>query len=425
MKKYFLKIIQIVLGNCARRVIDKFDPFIIGVTGSVGKSSTKEAIYAVLSREYGRDVWCSQSNLNNEIGLPLAVLGFEKTPSRLSWPIFLVRACVRSYGFRTYPKYLILEYGVDKPGDMDYLLSIARPNLAMITAVSLAHSANFAKEEEYYAEKRKIAAGTKGGGLTIVNVDDANLASCREWPREIKAVGLSRTSADYYAEAIKLSLSGTDFRLSCPGHKISIKSRLLGYQMIYPALFAFAVANFLDISLLGVGKSLEGVKPLPGRMNLFLGLGDSLILDDTYNANPRSVAAALDFVAAVKYSDRKIAIIGNMNELGDRTTGAHKEIGQYARGKVDLAIFVGPNASVMAEGYGDPKTVETFSNRSETIAALPGLVRPHDLILVKASQNGNYFEEIVKLLLKSPRDAAKLVRQSKGWMKIKNQKYKE
>lgn len=156
MKKVYLNFIQWVLAKYARSVITKNNPFVIAITGSVGKSSTREAAYQVLSDHFGADeVRRNLGNLNTEIGVPLTILGYEKQPSNLIWPIFLVGSYFRTFT-KKYPKYLILEMGVDHPGDIAYLCSIAQPDLAIITSTEGAHLANFKSLEQYRDEKISI-----------------------------------------------------------------------------------------------------------------------------------------------------------------------------------------------------------------------------------------------------------------------------
>lgn len=418
MKKFVLNVIQRILANLAKRVILRFNPFVIAVTGSVGKSSTKEAIYRVMRDHFGEEVRKNYGNFNTEIGLPLAILGYEKLPAKILWPLLLLKITWVANNLKSYPKYLVLEMGIDKPGDMQYLASIAKPDIAIITSIaadsiSTAHVANFNNLESYQREKMAIIRYLKPQGKVIVNADDDLLA--KQKIDNVIKVGVKNRRADYRAEVISLSLSSIEYRISCTGHKISIKSNILGQQIVYSALFAFAVADTLKIPLINVGKTLEKIKTLPGRMNLIEGRDNTLIIDDTYNANPISVKAALDFLSEIDYSHRRVVILGNMNELGEKESEAHRDIGKYARGKCDLALFVGPNAKAMAEGYG-AQSAKIYASREEVIKSLPELINKDDLILIKASQGNNYFEEIVKKLMKEPDQAPKLlVRQGKGW----------
>ena len=413
MKKYYLKIIQKILATYARRVLQNHNPIIIGITGSVGKTSTKEAIYQVLSDEFGADVRKNFGNLNTEIGVPLTILGYNKLPNKYSWPIFLILAFLRSFQ-KEYPKYLILEMSIDKIGDMKYLTSIAQPNYVVITSTRGAHLEYFSNEEEYQKEKISILHAMKDGGVAVLNYDDLALSKIRE--DNVTSFAIDNT-ADYRAENVRLTLDGTEYRIICTGYKVAVKSQLLGKHLVYGQLAAFAIGDLLGISRLKIGKSLEKIKPMPGRMHLIKGKNKSLIIDDTYNScNPTSVKGAVDLISAINYSGRKVVIIGNMNELGQNSRVAHEEVGEHLKGKCDLAIFVGKNAPFMAKAFGDNKKSLIFNTRDEVISVLPKILKEKDLILIKASQNGNYFEEITKAWMKDPQEAAKLlVRQDKFW----------
>ena len=145
-----------------------------------------------------------------------------------------------------------------------------------------------------------------------------------------------------------------------------------------------------------------------------------VIIDDTYNSNPVSVRAALDVLENIKYSGRKIAILGNMNELGRFEQDEHRLIGEYSRDKADLIVFVGKNAGIMAKANGTNEQIQVFASRQELEKSLANIVKPNDLILIKASQNGNFFEEVTKRLMSEPEKASELlVRQSRFWMKKK------
>ncbi len=416
MKNFFLKTIHRLLRGYATKVIRRHQPFIIAVTGSVGKSSTKEAIYRVLKDRYKGSVWRNSGNLNTEIGVPLTILGYNKVPSPAAWPFFLIAAYFRTF-MKDYPKYLILEMGIDKPGDMAYLTGIAEPDMAVITSLGLAHLAYFKSKDQYKQEKLLILKALKEDGKAFLNGDDRELAGIND--SRIKLVGLSNRSADYRAADFKLSLEGTEYRLLKTGKKISIKTALVGAHLAYAQLFAFAVGDGLAIPSLQIAASLEKMKPTPGRMSVLPGKDGTMIIDDTYNAaSPASVKAALDFLADLPSGKKKIFILGNMNELGDFGREIHREVAVYARGKCDLAVFAGPEAEKMKSVFGAKALA--FGSRHDLDAALDSFVQKDDIILIKASQNRNFFEETVKKLMRNPEEADKLlVRQDSYWLKKK------
>lgn len=417
MKNTFLQVIYRVLAFYARIVVRKYNPTIIAVTGTVGKTSTKEAVFQVLHDAFTGKVWKSEGNLNAEIGIPLSILGYKKLPNKFFWPIFLISAFRRIFQ-KNYPKFLVLEMGVEKKGDLKYFASIAKPNYLIITSVGSAHLSNFSNVSEYQQEKLSILDEVPQDGKILINYDDPILLKVAD--EKVISVASKNLLADYHAEGIKINSRGTEYRICCSGHRIAIKSNLLGEHLVNSSIFAFALADIFDISLIEAGKSLEKLEPYPGRMNIIPGRKKTMIIDDTYNANPGSVKAALLALSQINHKGRKVLILGNMNELGSLEKKAHEEIGLFANGRCDFAIFVGPNAQLMQKGYRDNKTSAIFSNRQELLGRLTDLVQPGDLILIKASQNNNYFEEVVKNLMQSPEKADKLlVRQGKFWLKKK------
>jgi len=418
MKKLGLKFIYWILAAEARSVIRRHDPFVVGITGSVGKTSTKEAIYQVLHDEFGDDVRKNYGNLNAEIGIPLTILGYEKLPPKWLWPLFLISAYFRTYQ-KKYPKYLVMEWGVEHKGDIAYFGSILRLDIAVITSAEGAHLANFGEADQYQKEKLSIIREIKDGGTVIACSDDPVLRNI-DFAKTI-FFAISDQKADFCAENIKPSLTGTEYRICSVGQKIAIRSRLLGGYLVASSLPAFIVGHLFGIQSLKIKKSLETVEPQNGRMRLLEGKDDCIIIDDTYNSNPASARAAFDVLEQIKYSGRKVAIIGNMNELGKVEANEHRKLGEYSRGKADITIFVGKNAGILAAANGEKDRVLLFDSRIELAKTLDKIIKPKDLILVKASQNGNFFEEICKQLMKKPEKASELlVRQSKFWLKKKH-----
>ncbi|PIS07885.1 hypothetical protein COT78_01475 [Candidatus Berkelbacteria bacterium CG10_big_fil_rev_8_21_14_0_10_43_13] len=418
MKKLGLKFIHWILFLEARKVIRRHDPFVIGVTGSVGKSSTKEAIYQVLYDKFGAEVRKSHGNFNSELGLPLSILGYgeKKRISNWVWPFFLFQAYLKTFQ-KTFPKYLVLELGVDKPGDIAYFGRILKFDMVVITSAAGAHLGNFDSLADYQNEKISLTKELKPGGLVIANADDPILSKINL--AKIIFYSIYHKS-DFYAESVQPSLEGTDYRICSLGQKISVKSKLLGSQFVASSLPAFIIGHQFGIQSLKIKKSLERIEPLPGRMRLLEGKRDCIIIDDTYNSSPTSAKAALDVLEQIKYSGRKVAILGNMNELGRFELDEHKSLGDYSRDKADLTVFVGKNAGIMAIANGKRDKVLVYDNRADLSKNLNKIVKPKDLVLVKASQNGNFFEETSKQLMKNPEKASELlVRQSKFWLKKK------
>lgn len=414
MKNTALKFIYRILAYYARVVIKRYNPTVIAITGTVGKTSTKEAVFQVLNDAFPGQVWRSEGNLNAEIGVPLSILGYDRLPNKFLWPSFLISAASKMRQ-KNYPAYLILEMGVERKGDLKYLASIAKPKYLILTSVGSAHLSNFSDLEEYQKEKLSILEEVSDDGKIFLNYDDPILSKIKN--EKVISVANNNLLADYHAESIKLTPMGTEFRICCSGYRISVKSNLLGAHLVGSSIFAFALADSLGVSLIKVGKSLEKIASYPGRMNSLPGKKGTTIIDDTYNANPASVKAALLTLSEIAYKGRKVLILGNMNELGNSGKKAHEEIGSFAFERADFAIFVGPNAGLMQKGYGDKDSSIIFENRQSLLKNISKIIKDNDLVLVKASQNGNYFEEVVKALMQFPEKADKLlVRQNKFWL---------
>jgi UDP-N-acetylmuramoyl-tripeptide--D-alanyl-D-alanine ligase len=417
MKDAILKLIYRILRSYAHKVILHHNPRVVAVTGSVGKTSTKESITAVMKENFGDQVRSTHGNLNAEIGIPLTILGYTKMPSKISWPIILILAWFKTFT-KTYPKYLILEMGVEHPGDIEYFGSIVSPEIGIITAVTPAHVINFKSLSEMQSEKIKMSQILEKNGLLIYNLDDEYLS--KQNFKNGFSYSIKKEKSDCKASGISLSDNGMEYLINYKNEKINLKSRLLGEHLVYADLAAFCVGKYFGISSEKIVLSLEKGKPIAGRMNLLNGRNGIKIIDDTYNSNPASACAALDTLADIKYGGRKVAIIGNMNELGATEKESHIELAKYAKGKFDLVIFSGQNAKIMYDAYGDKKTSRKYNNRREIINQLDQIIKPDDLVLIKASQNKNFFEEVTKELLQN-RDEAKdvLVRQDKFWHKKK------
>lgn len=416
MKNIFLQFIYRALKKYAQKVLQRHKPFVIAVTGSVGKTTTKEFAYKLLCDEYGEsNVRANAGNLNAEIGLPLTVLGYRNTPGKFELITLLVTAYFRTF-VETYPKYLILEMGVEHPGDIDYFCSIVRPNIGIVTAATPSHVVNFKNLTEMQSEKIKLLKYVKE--LGIVNFDDEFIKG----NTKDNAVGYSLRdkSADCFSKEISISDRGTTYSLVYKNKAYSVSNSLLGNQMIYSQMAAFLAAVSSGVNPEKAARSLNSLKAYPGRMNLLEGEDGTTVIDDTYNANPASSQAAVTTLALIKHKGRKVLIHGNMNEQGKEEKTVHLNFGKFVSDKVDFVVFFGPNAELMQKGFGNNDKSVVFKNRQELLQNIQKLVQPDDLVLVKASQNGNYLEEVTKILMKDKENVHKLlVRQSNNWLKKK------
>lgn len=426
MRKLFLFFLKKKLKWLARLTIRKYRPGIIGITGSVGKTSTKEAVATVLGRE--RRLSSSGKSFNNEIGLPLAVLGdWTETGGFLFW-LRVIRWSVRQLFFRNpaYPQLLVLEYGVDRPGDMDYLLGVARPSVGILTAVGdiPVHVEFFTGPEGVLKEKSKLITQLPATGFAILNADDAAVANLKPQSRaHVITFGFSEmaemrvTNFENYFDG---KTAGISFKLNYGGSFVPVKiNGVLGKASAYASAAAAAVGLIFGMNLVKIAEALTRYEAPPGRMRVLSGLKETTIIDDTYNASPLATHAALDTLRSLR-AKRKIAVLGDMLEIGRYTFEAHEAIGKLAAKTVNLLFTVGIRGKIISEAAraaGLPeKNIFHFDNVDEAGRALQAKLQKGDFILVKASQAVR-LEKVVEEVMAEPAKAEKLlVRQNPAWL---------
>jgi UDP-N-acetylmuramoyl-tripeptide--D-alanyl-D-alanine ligase len=422
MKNRLKKIVLNFLTALARIRLRRLRPFLIGVTGSIGKTSTKEAIYAVLKSKFR--IFRSDKSYNTEFGLPLAILeqksGFS---SPLKWAKTLGGAFFKAFFGGGHMQMIILEMGADKPGDMSELLKLARPQVGVITNIKPVHleEGQFKDLDDIFQEKSRLVSTLQEKGIAVLNADDPyliglkNTLSCRKiFYGKSDAADLKLLRLESYPEGIKFTVAYKD-------QVAEGQLAILGDFQIYVALAAIAVALTQGFELEEAVTALKDYKLPPGRMNPIEGINDSLIIDSSYNASPESVKEGLDILKT--FEGRRIAVLGNMNELGTITEAKHREIGAYALGRADLLLLVGDNAKLIgAEALKSRFSKEAIFYFDDAVAAgnhLIKMIKNGDTILVKGSQNKVRLEKLVKMAMKDPARAKELlVRQDEAWLNI-------
>jgi UDP-N-acetylmuramyl pentapeptide synthase len=421
-------IIEKILALFAKIVLAIHKPMIIGITGSVGKSSTKEAVRAVLSNKM--KVRASPGNLNSQIGLPLAVLGFEKAGSHkknlssaFEWLTILIIGFFRIFQF-AYPRTLILEMGTDRPGDIRYLLSIVgHLDIAIITDIGISHLEFFANPAELAAEKLSLLSGLTKNGLAILNADNPKVMQGKtKTKNDVLSFGLS-SGADITAQDIVMTIKnnqlGLGFKVNYQGNRVPFFiPQSLGKPTAYAVLAAVATGLRSNMNLVDISQALENYSSPAGRLKLIEGMNDTKIIDDTYNAAPSSTIAALEVLHDLP-GQRKIAALGHMAELGAQSEASHREVAAKAvELGVNLIFLVGEKTRDMQDELTNRKfSGQVFwADDSDVCAAqIIKKILPGDLVLVKGSQSAR-MEKVVKKLMKNPIDAGKLlVRQSSQW----------
>lgn len=416
------------LERLARLTLRRYRPGVVGITGNVGKTSTKEAVRAVLSAD--RRVRAPSKNFNNEFGMPLTVLGgWEKTGGAQFWlKVFAVALCNIVFRNRSYPELLVLEYGVDVPGDMKKLISIARPHIGVVTAIGdlpPVHVEFFAGREGLIREKTKLVAALPGAGFAVLNADDPAVSAMREATRARSITFGFSENADVRVSNLEQKIeNGTGivtFKMNYGSSFVPVRIEgALGRTQAYAAAAAVAVGCAFGINIV---KSAEALTtkyfPPRGRLRVLKGMRGSVIIDDTYNAAPLSMREALETIQTLK-AKRKICILGDMLELGKYSIEAHVEIGRIAARTCKMLVTVGERGKLIAEGAaaaGLPKkAIFAFNTTGEAAKFLTASVQEKDLLLVKASQ-GVRLEKVVKELLADPAAAGScLVRQEPRWL---------
>ncbi len=395
IKNFLIKILRWKLKELSKLTIWRYRPGIVGITGSVGKTSAKLAIASVLEGE--RSVRYSRANFNNELGLPLTILGnYEKIEGVFFWPKVIFKALWNIVFKKDYPEILILEYAVDNPGDMKYLLSIAKPNVSVITTVGEipAHVEHYSGPEEVAKEKAKLIESLPAAGFAVLNYDDETVMDVKERTRaHVVTFGFEKGAAVRITGFEPRNESerpiGVSFKIEYGGSFVPVRlDGAYGRTQGYASAAAAAVGLIFGLNLVKISAGLEQYAPAEHRMNIIPGVKYTYILDDCYNASPQSVYAALDALREMP-AKRRIAVLGDMLEIGKYTMQAHEKIGAIASKVVDVLFAVGPRAKFIAEGAraaGMPKrNIYEFDTADEVGTAVQDIMKKGDIVLVKGS----------------------------------------
>lgn len=350
---------------------------IIGITGSVGKTSTKEMIASVLAQKY--KVLKTEGNFNNEIGLPLTILSIQEEH-----------------------EVAVVEMGISHFGEMHRLSRIAKPDFCVLTNIGQCHLENLGTREGILKAKSEIFDFMNPDGYVFVNGDDDQLQKIQEQgTNEITHFGHD-SSNDYYAtEIVNLGLKGSTAEIHMKEDEklaFTVSIPLPGLHMVNNALAATAVGRKLSLSVEQIQEGIRSVKATSGRSNVLF-LEKWTVIDDCYNANPVSMRAAIDLLSLA--TTRKVAILGDMFELGDAEKELHAGIGSYASEReIDVIVCVGNLSKEMYETTLKEKKckeIHYFETKEKLLKELPHILQEGDSILVKAS-HGMGFDEVVTVL---------------------------
>lgn len=431
MKSIFKKIVTHILRVESKLVLWKYKPKIVAITGSVGKTSTKDAIFAVISdNAYVRK---SDKSFNSEIGLPLTILG---CPNGWNNPVTWTKNILKGLALfllpHKYPEWLILEVGVGKPGDMRETASWLRTDAVVITAITQTppHIEFFNSRKHLIEEKLMLVKTLKRNGILILDATDDTVLEVKNKIKNRvitfgtqEGVDVRGSNENIFYEKKGGVPAGLIFRADTEGASLPVAILgAFGESYVYSALAALALAFGMKWNLVDAVERLKKYDISPGRMRLIDGKNDTLLVDDTYNSSPAAARLALETLRKIDMGEktgRKIAILGDMLELGKHTNEAHEDIGKIAAGIVQILIVVGHRAALIkksaVEGGMPEENTYEFLNSVAAGDFAQTFVKPGDIILIKGSQ-GIRMERTVEALMLSPKDRKKLlVRQDREW----------
>lgn len=428
MKDFFKKIIVKIIEWEARLVLKRYKPKIVAVTGNVGKTTTKDAIFTALSSFFF--VRKSDKSFNSDIGVPLTILGLPNAWNNpIYWLINIFKGLKIVILPNKYPKWLVLEVGADRPGDIKKISSWLRPDIVVITRFSNVpvHVEFFGSKEAVVKEKSFLVKALKKDGVLILNADDVDVMSYST-ESYIKPItyGMSKSAnisgSEYHIIYNGRVPSGITFKIDYVGNCIPVVVEgVLGLSHIYPILAGIAVGVSQNLNPVKLSESFVKYKAPNGRMNILKGLNSSTLIDDSYNSSPIALEEALNSLEIIRTAGRKIAVLGDMLELGKFSVEEHKRLGKRVAQVADILVAVGLRGKIFAESalksrMGKRK-VFLFENSSEAGGFLKGEVEKDDVVLIKGSQ-GVRMEKVTKALIAEPELAKELlVRQDEEWSK--------
>ena len=347
---------------------------IVAITGSAGKTTTKDLIAHVLGRRLR--VHKSEGNLNTYTGIPMTVFQMDARD-----------------------RALVVEYAMSRAGEIRELTRAAPPNIGVVLNVGLAHVGFLGSIEAVAAAKRELVEGLAPGGLAVLNADDPRVRAMSAVARRVTFYGFS-DDATVRADRVRLhGFEGSTFMLHTPRGKAEIYMRIPGQHSVSNALAAAAVALEFGFDARGIASALHGFVPPARRMNIVSGRNGAIVIDDSYNASPGSMRAALEVLRLSPRGSTKIAVLGDMLELGEHADGAHDEIGTLAGKAADFVIALGefgPRVVQAARraGLSSDRAV-VADNVDQAVAAVTPLLNPQTRVLVKASR-GMRLERVVE-----------------------------
>lgn len=414
------------LAFCYLRFLARFAlqgqrPFLVGITGTAGKTTACAVTERCLEAAFPGRVAHTGRHYNGEWGLPLSILGV-RTPGRnpFAW---LTLACVALYRRFHMPHYLVLEYGIDRPGEMADLLSVARPDVGLLLGVSPNHLMNFPSYQAYFNEKAALLPGSRRSALCAHDSQLAGLSA------EIRYGFVDDAGATLTAQDIRATPEGLEFRIVHGSESAGpVRVKFFGSYNVLPLLAGVAAARLAGVSLVVATKALEGLEPEEGRGTLLKGKGGSVIVDGSYNGGFASITAGLASVQETGQGFSPVLILGDMRELGDETARLHEAlVPEIIKTAPQVVVLVGPLMAryvVPSLERALPGRVRHFlSSRQAGKWVTENLLEKSPekrIIFIKGSQNTIFLEEAVSQMLQDPADIVRLCRGGREWARCKD-----
>lgn len=431
MKQALKALIVWILRAEAKAVLRKYRPKVVAITGSVGKTSTKDAVYAVLQKKF--HVRKSEKSFNSEIGVPLTILGLGNAwGNPLHWIQNIFDGLLLIMTRRPYPEWLVLEVGADRPGDISSLAGWLKVDVAIITRLPEVpvHVEFFDSVEAVIEEKASLMDAVRPGGTIILYADDERT---RKLEQRLPAPDAKFVFFGFHDE-VDVWVNKFEVVKESGGHNWPVGMRAnitvegeavpvqimgsLGTHAFLPAAAAAAAGHVLGISLPEIVAGIESYDPPPGRVRLLPGIKGTLIIDDTYNSSPAATVAALEALQLTK-ARRKIAALADMMELGRLSVEEHRKAGKSAAKVCDVLITVGVRARDIAMGALDnglpDQNILQFEDSAAAAAEIQNLIQEGDAVLVKGSQSMRMEKIVEEIMLEPERAPELLVRQDREW----------
>jgi len=430
MKNFIKKIIVYILQLEAQLVLRKYQPKVIAVTGSVGKTLTKDAIYAALKTSFF--IRKSQKSFNSEIGIPLTILGCANAWNNpLKWIKNIFEGFALIFLKNHYPKWLVLEVGADRPGDIENITKWLKPDVVVITAFGEVpvHVEFFNSVDQLVEEKSYLVKALKKDGILITSIDDKQALDMKNKTnsrvmtfgfKEGAQVKASNEQILYDTEG-KGVVQGITFKVDYGNNSLPARlNGVFGRNHIHSALAGLAVGLSQDLNMVTMLDSLSTYNTPPGRLKLLPGIKNSFILDDTYNSSPIAAEAAIKALQEIELKGKRIAVLGDMLELGKYSVEEHKKLGEMAAAVCDVLVTVGLRAKDITQGalVGglNEENIYQFEEAAEAGKFLESLITEGDVILVKGSQGVRMEKTVEEIMLHPENKHRLLVRQDVEWL---------